>query len=180
MHIKRFLIVLAMILTGSACLHAQDKKSDAEQLIGEWAVEKVETQLFAQQQGNRLLETKTYTAAADMRNINAFVPLNIRLHEQECTVETSAGTEKGRYLLKEHNILQYLQEDLQRQVQQQFQQQLSPEELTAMAGMECSYSLQGSGALVLKMPAVFYNDNNRNLAVKLVCTCYYRKKSTRQ
>jgi len=170
MHIKRFLIVLSMLLTGAGLVRAQDR-SDTARLKGEWQIEKVETRLM-EQKGSGVLEAKTYTSADDMKSINAFVPLNIKFGDHDCTMTSRAGTEKGSYTLPQNGIFRYLPESLLRQLQQQG---FSPE-LAAHTGVEYIYRLQQSSGLVLKMPAAFYKDNNRNLAVKLVYTCYYTKK----
>jgi|GEM_PF-1443198 len=174
MLIKRFLIVLSMLLTGAGLLQAQER-SDTARLKGEWVVEKVETKLFTQE-GNTLLETKTYTSPDDMKAINAFVPLSIKFGRHDCTITSPSGTERGNYTLPQNGIFQYLQEDALRLAQQRLKKQASRRELIGLAGTEYSYRLQQSSALVLNMPAAFYKDTNKNLAVKLVYTCYYRKK----
>lgn len=174
MRIKRFLIVLSMLLTGAGLAQAQDR-SDTARLKGEWQIEKVETRLL-EQQGNGVLEAKTYTSTDDMKSINAFVPLNIKFGDHDCTMASRTGTEKGSYTLPQNGIFRYLPESLLRQLQQQLQKQGSHPELAAMAGAEYIYRLQQPSGLVLNMPAAFYKDNNRNLAVKLVYTCYYTKK----
>lgn len=174
MHIKRFLIVLSMLLTGAGLAQAQDR-SDTVRLKGEWQIEKVETRLL-EQKGNAVLETKTYTSTDDMKNINAFVPLSIKFGNRDCTIASRAGIENGSYTLPQNGIFRYLPESFLRQLQQQG---LRPE-MAAHAGAEYIYRFQQSSGLVLNMPAAFYKDNNRNLAVKLVYTCYYRKNSTKQ
>lgn len=174
MLINRFLIVLSMLLTGAGLAHAQDR-SDTARLKGEWQIEKVETRLV-EQQGNGVLEAKTYTSTDDMKSINAFVPLNIKFGDHDCTMVSRSGAEQGTYTLPQNGMFRYLPESLLRQLQQQLQKQGSNRELTTIAGAAYIYRLQQSFGLVLNMPAAFYKDNNRNLAVKLVYTCYYTKK----
>lgn len=174
MLIKRFLFVLSMLLTVAGELQAQER-SDTVRLKGEWLIEKVETKLFTQE-GNTLLETKTYTSPDDMKTINAFVPLNMRFGRYDCTITSPSGTERGNYTLPQNGIFQYLEEEVLRQARQQLKNRGSRRELVGLAGTEYSYSLPQLSTLVLNMPATFYKDINRNLAVKLVYTCYYRKK----
>lgn len=121
---------------------------------GKWKIEKVTSQLFTQTD-NKLLEQKTYTTANEMSEINGQVPLFISLTPHRYTMKFQSGTEQGIYSLNGANQLVLQQEGL-------------PDK-------SYDYRLKPDSSLELNMPASFYKDNKRNLAVKLVYTCYYSK-----
>lgn len=121
---------------------------------GKWKIEKVTTQLFAQTD-NRLLEEKTYTTEKEMSEINGSVPLFISLTPQRYKMRFQSGTEEGMYRLNGDNQI-LLEQD-------------------GIPGRSYVYRFKPDSTLQLDMPASFYKDNKRNLAVKLVYTCYYSK-----
>ncbi|WP_217603524.1 hypothetical protein [Chitinophaga sp. GbtcB8] len=164
MRIYRFIIALAIILTGSGVLHAQQNATDAERLKGEWQIEKVVVKTFAQQ-GNKLLEEKTYSVVDSMIRINGFVPLGIQFRDLDCIITHRGGQEGGKYSIPANGILDYQHSipSAQSQKEEVFE-------------YEYTYQLPQPDRLVISMPAAFYKDNVRNLPVKLVYTCYYQKK----
>lgn len=143
-----------MILASAGCLHAQENPTDDAALKGEWQLEKVKAVLYAQE-GNKLLEERTYVPDSTSR-LNVLVPLTIRLMNGECTMEHKAGRETGAYILPVNGMLRYQVKD-------------QPARLY-------DYQLSQPAELALNMPTAFYRDNTRQRAVKLVYTCYYRKK----
>jgi hypothetical protein len=154
MLIKRFFIVLVMILASAGWLRAQEQATDAARLQGEWVLDNVKTALYAQE-GNKLLEEKTFVPDST-RRLNIFVPLTIRLQNGEYTVTHKAGMETGKYMVPVNGMLRY--------------------EIKDRPAAFYEYQLPQATALALNMPAAFYKDNTRRQAVKLVYTCYYRKK----
>ena len=121
---------------------------------GKWKIEKVTTQLFAQTD-NRLLEEKTYTTEKEMSEINGSVPLFISLTPHRYKMRFQSGTEEGIYRKNGTNHLLLKKE--------------------GFPDIVYNYRLKPDSTLQLDMPASFYKDNTRNLAVKLVYTCYYSK-----
>jgi PhoPQ-activated pathogenicity-related protein len=178
MLIKRFLIVLITMLTGAGLSYGQNAPADTAALLkGEWQIEKIKVELHAQQ-GNMLLEIRTYTSVDSMKRINAFVPLAITFLEKDCIVEHQGGTDQGRYKVERNGVLEYMQEGVYLQLQEHMKKRGLTPDPDAFSGEYYSYRLTNPSRLVLRMPASFYQDNNRNLAVKLICTCYYQKKSS--
>jgi hypothetical protein len=163
MRIYRLLIVLGTILTGAVTLHAQTA-SEVERLKGTWQIEKVVVKLYAQQ-GGTLLEEKTYISTDSLVHVNAFVPLEIQFSSQVCIITHRAGQEAGKYTIPVNGILDYERGGLSPQ---------TPEQQVLQT--EYTYQLLQSTKLAINMPPAFYRDNVRNLPVKLVYTCYYRKK----
>jgi hypothetical protein len=156
MLLKR-LFILTVIILGSQLLHAQE-------INGEWMITKVTVQLFSQQD-NKLLQQKTLTTDSSMNEINGVVPVSLTFGAQDYIMKTRSGVEKGMYVLHNNNRLE-LKSGAQPVVAGQ----------PALPGMQYHYTLSSTG-LQLDMPAAFYRDNKRNLAVKLVYTCYYGKKA---
>jgi len=154
MLIRRFFIVLVMMLTGAGWLRAQEQTTDAVRLQGEWQLEHVKTALYTQE-GNKLLEERTWVADSTQR-MNVFVPLVIRLMNGECTIEHKAGMEEGNFTVPVNGMLRY--------------------ETKNQPAVIYDYQLPQPAMLALNMPTAFYKDNTRRQAVKLVYTCYYRKK----
>lgn len=154
MLIKRFFIVLVMILASAGWLRAQEQATDVVRLQGEWQLENVKTALYAQE-GNKLLEERTWVAD-NTRRLNVFVPLLIRMVNGEYTIEHKAGMEEGTFTVPVNGMLRYVTKN--------------------QPAIIYGYQLPQPTALVLNMPAAFYKDNTRRQAVKLVYTCYYRKK----
>jgi hypothetical protein len=156
MLLKR-LFILTVIILGSQLLHAQE-------INGEWTLTKVTAQLFSQQD-NKLLQQKTLTTDSSLSDINGRVPVSLLFGPQDYVMKSRSGTEKGTYVLHNNNRLE-LKNGMQPVVAGQ----------PVLPGIQYHYSLS-STALQLDMPAAFYKDNKRNLAVKLVYTCYYAKKA---
>lgn len=156
MLLKR-LFILAVIILGSQLLHGQE-------MNGEWTITKVTAQLFSQQD-NKLLQQKTLTADSSMNDINGIVPVSLVFGPQDYVMKTRSGMEKGTYVLHNGNRLEL----------KNAAQPVIPGQ-PALPGMQYHYSLS-STVLQLDMPATFYKDNKRNLAVKLVYTCYYSRKA---
>ena len=120
---------------------------------GKWKIEKVTTQLFTQTD-NRLLEERTYITEKEMSEINGRIPLLISLTAHRYMLKFQSGPEQGIYRLNDGALL--------------LQQEGFPDRSYA-------YRLKPDSSLELDMPASYYKDNKRNLAVKLVYTCYYSK-----
>jgi hypothetical protein len=154
MLIKRFLIVLVMMLASAGWLRAQENATDDARLQGEWQLEKVKTALYAQE-GNKLLEERTLMPDST-QGLNVFVPETIRLQNGECTITHKAGVETGKFMVPVNGMLRY--------------------QVKAQRPVTYNYQLLQPTELVLNMPTAFYKDNTRKQAVKLVYTCYYRKK----
>jgi hypothetical protein len=154
MLIKRFFIVLVMILASAGWLRAQEPATDAGRLQGEWQLENVKSALYAQE-GNKLIEERVWVADST-RALNVFVPLVIRMTNGEYTIEHKAGMEEGTFTVPVNGMLGFVTKN----------------EPAIIYG----YQLPQSTTLEVKMPAAFYKDNTRRQAVKLVYTCYYRKK----
>jgi hypothetical protein len=135
----------------------------AQDVSGQWKIVKTTAQLFSQADG-KLLEEQTFTTDKEMREINGPVPVSIAFTGQQYTLSFQAGTERGSYRISGNDQLQFQKETPQ--------QPSNTEPL--LPGITYGYRLKNSG-LELDLPASFYKDNKRNLAVKLVYTCYYSK-----
>lgn len=156
MFLKNMMILFVAMLCGANVLHAQD-------VSGQWKIVKATVQLYAQADG-KLLEEKTYTTEKEMSEINGPVPVSISFNGQQYILTLLAGNERGTYRMNGSDQLQ-------------FQKDLLPEPSNTeplLPGVSYGYRLKTSG-LELDLPASFYKDNKRNLAVKLVYTCYYSK-----
>lgn len=151
MLLKRIVTLLFFILISGSLLHAQG-------LSGEWRVTKVEMKLYSQEDDN-LLELKTFTTDSTIRNINARVPVNIRFEGMNYVMQFRGSMETGTYSTRDSvNVLR------------------SASQPALLPGMPYKCFLKNDISMGIEIPASFYRDNTRNLAVKLECSCYYSKK----
>ncbi len=171
MHIKNLMIILMMAVT-SMGLHAQQQPAvtDAARLNGEWQVEKVTTRLITQKD-HKLLEEKTYTSVDSMAHVNGWVPLVIYFDGKDCEMRYRGTTQTGVYELPANGRLVFRKKIAGKQASSA----IPGNPAIPSPGIPYTYTLQ-PGQLELHMPSTNYRDNATQQAVKLIYTCYYRKK----
>jgi hypothetical protein len=161
MLIRKVVTLLLIILICTDLLYAQ---RNPERLSGKWQITKVEMKLFTQQD-NRLLEAKTFTADSAIRTINARVPVNIQFEGVNYVMRFRGAMESGIYSTQDSLML--LREGSTEQ---------SKTQQASLPAIPYKYFFKNDTLIGIEMPASYYKDNNRNLAVRLACTCYYSKK----
>jgi hypothetical protein len=141
-------------------LHAQ---SDQAGLSGEWQIAKVEMKLFTQQDKS-LVEAKTLTTDSAIRTINARVPVNVQFEGLSYMMRFRGSMESGTYYTKDSLIFLLNGNTDQSKKQDVF-----------LSAIPYKYFFKNDTVLKIQIPASYYRDNTRNLAVKLECSCYYSK-----
>lgn len=162
MYIRTTLLCIGIFFTVN--LSAQQASPAARELVGEWKMVKVSTQLYAQD-GGRLLDNRMIYSRDSIAAIHGFVPLSIIFSMEDCTIIHNYGVEAGKYTVRGNSQLVYFR-----------QQGLKPGASKAMEGPSWEYHILNGTMLTIEMPPGYYQDKQSKLPVKLAYTCYYEKK----
>lgn len=161
MLIKKLLIIIVMLATGEGYVYGQQTGTS---LAGKWEITRVDARLYTQQTDS-LLSISTLVTTADIAGINAAVPVEMSFDQLQCIFRTLHAQEQGAYKLTKDNKLLYTSTA-----------NVPPGiPVQSVSPVVYEYWLKQDDTLTLELPAAYYVDAQRGLAVKLNCTCYYRK-----
>jgi hypothetical protein len=160
MGIKRWGMLLITMFAVVNGLYAQEVFSDSIKIAGEWKLVKIESQLLAQED-DHLLEEKTIIITNERPRLRGFVPFELSIAGKRCRISSDRGVDDGEYLLDAGNTFSYEGDAIE----------------GSLWHIDLQYRFVSDVELIFIMPAAQFKDSKRNLAVKQVNKCYYRKAS---
>ncbi|HVI47117.1 MAG TPA: hypothetical protein VM802_19730 [Chitinophaga sp.] len=159
-----FLMALLSVVSGLVAGQQTDLKVD--KFSGEWEFSKVEMKLYAQDDG-RLLEDKVFTTTESTKNINGLVPFSIKFSRHQCIISHRNGIEGGEFRLINDKEFTFSPD---------VQGKENLNSTNRIPAITYRYRIEDRNWLAIDMPAAFYKDNIRGVAVRLLYTCYYQLK----
>lgn len=151
---------MVVLFTLGNGLYAQQVLPDSIRMIGEWKLIKVESQLLTQKD-DRLLEENTIIITDDQPRIKGFAPLGFSISGQRCRISSVRGIDEGKYLLDVNNTFSYEGDEIE----------------DHLWHIDLQYRFLSDEEMTFIMPAAQFKDNKRNLPVKQINKCHYRKVS---
>lgn len=156
------IIMTMMLLLARICASAQD----SARIAGEWQLEKIEVKLYAQAD-QRLLEEKVLTDEAGFNTLTGQAARSVAFSGTAYRMQFVYSGEQGTYTLIDPSQLRFSRMEAAAGTQE------PPMEVIVTIG----YALLPQDQLKLLMPAAYYKDSGRNMAVKCLYNCIYKKKT---
>lgn len=152
----RIIIILTVLLQWCVGAYAQ-QLLDKDKMQGRWEVVKVEATLFSQED-EKELERKMLTARDSINRVSGMIPWSLWIRGGRCEVEADGRIERDSCRWESPMML--LWEPAQEPVRYRSWQ----------------YSFADADHLILSLPAIFYMDPQRKVAVKRQFVCTYGRK----